>query len=209
MEKVYTTKTASQLLGVTIRTVQLWVENGSLSAWRTQGGHRRISADSLETMLKARNKNQVSDKNQASTSNQEISILIAEDDEALCLLYEAVILGWGIPIKIEIVKNGFEALISLGRNIPNILITDISMPGMDGVTMLQQIRADDKFTNVEIIVISGLDGEQIQSRGGVPKGVSVFLKPVPFALIQKKIQSIANQNFMKVVKPHIEQSNNE
>jgi CheY-like chemotaxis protein len=80
----------------------------------------------------------------------------------------------------------------------NILITDIGMPGVDGIKMLQQIRADDKLTDVEIIVISGLDGEQIQSRGGVPKGVSVFLKPVPFALIQKKIQSIANKNFMQI-----------
>ena len=187
MEKVYTTREAAKMLDVSLRTVQLWVENGSLSAWRTPGGHRRIRADSLDAMLANRG------ETEAQSTAREISVLIVEDDKALSRLYEATISGWGIPVRIEVARDGFDALIRLGRHKPDIIIADISMPGMDGIAMLQKIRADHGSNDVEIIVVTGLDSEQIQQRGGVPEGVAVFLKPAPFALIQAKIQEIANR----------------
>ncbi|MFA6921170.1 MAG: response regulator [Gallionella sp.] len=187
MEKVYTTREAAKLLDVSLRTVQLWVEGGSLSAWRTPGGHRRVSSTSLEALLSARG------AVKSAVPAREISVLIVEDDKALSRLYEVAISGWGIPVRIDLAQDGFDALIRLGRHKPDIIIADISMPGMDGITMLQKIRADTACNDVEIIVVTGVDGEQIQRKGGVPEGVSVFLKPAPFALIQAKIQEIANR----------------
>jgi excisionase family DNA binding protein len=187
VEKVYTTREAAKLLDVSLRTVQLWVEGGSLSAWRTPGGHRRVSSTSLEALLSARG------AVKSAVPAREISVLIVEDDKALSRLYEVAISGWGIPVRIDLAQDGFDALIRLGRHKPDIIIADISMPGMDGITMLQKIRADTACNDVEIIVVTGVDGEQIQRKGGVPEGVSVFLKPAPFALIQAKIQEIANR----------------
>jgi excisionase family DNA binding protein len=42
-----TTREAATLLGVSVGTVQLWVENGLLQAWKTAGGHRRVMRDSI------------------------------------------------------------------------------------------------------------------------------------------------------------------
>lgn len=42
MKDVLTTAEAAQLLGISTRTAQLWVESGQLSSWKTPGGHRRI-----------------------------------------------------------------------------------------------------------------------------------------------------------------------
>lgn len=42
-----TTAEAARSLGVSIRTIQLWVDGGVLAAWKTVGGHRRITLDSL------------------------------------------------------------------------------------------------------------------------------------------------------------------
>jgi len=47
----YTTIETAKLLGVSVRTVQLWVENGSLEAWKTAGGHRRIVASSVDDYM--------------------------------------------------------------------------------------------------------------------------------------------------------------
>lgn len=187
MEKVYTTREAAKLLGVSLRTVQLWVEGGTLSAWRTPGGHRKVSAASVDALLSARS------GAQTAIPARVISVLIVEDDKALSRLYEATISGWGVPVRIEIAQDGFDALIRLGRHKPDIIIADINMPGMDGLTMLQKIRANPSCNGIEIIVVTGLDHDQIQHKGGVPEGVSVFLKPAPFALIQSKIQEIANR----------------
>lgn len=38
-----TTREAAGLLGVSVGTVQLWVESGLLQAWKTSGGHRRVA----------------------------------------------------------------------------------------------------------------------------------------------------------------------
>lgn len=45
-----TTAEAARSLGVSIRTIQLWVDDGVLSAWKTVGGHRRITLDSLNKL---------------------------------------------------------------------------------------------------------------------------------------------------------------
>ncbi len=47
----YSTVEVSRRLGVSIQTVQRWVDSGHLKAWKTLGGHRRISAESAETLL--------------------------------------------------------------------------------------------------------------------------------------------------------------
>ena len=44
------TAEAARSLGVSIRTIQLWVDGGFLAAWKTAGGHRRILLDSVDRL---------------------------------------------------------------------------------------------------------------------------------------------------------------
>jgi excisionase family DNA binding protein len=50
--KSYSTVEIARRLGVSIQTVQRWVDAGRLKAWKTLGGHRRIDADSAEALLR-------------------------------------------------------------------------------------------------------------------------------------------------------------
>jgi excisionase family DNA binding protein len=45
---------AAKLLGLAVRSVQLMVDRGDLKAWKTPGGHRRISRESVQAWLKSR-----------------------------------------------------------------------------------------------------------------------------------------------------------
>lgn len=45
------TRQVAHMLGVTVRTVQLMVDRGDLQAWKTPGGHRRISPDSVQAWV--------------------------------------------------------------------------------------------------------------------------------------------------------------
>lgn len=51
-DKTYTTREVARMLGVTVQTVQRWVDAGHLSAWRTAGGHRRLAVDSVEAFIR-------------------------------------------------------------------------------------------------------------------------------------------------------------
>lgn len=49
---VCSTREAADMLGVSLRTIQLWVDGGVLDAWKTAGGHRRVSLDSVQRLKK-------------------------------------------------------------------------------------------------------------------------------------------------------------
>lgn len=51
MKDVLTTAKAAQLLGVSTRTAQLWVESGQLPSWKTPGGHRRIPSQAVLNLI--------------------------------------------------------------------------------------------------------------------------------------------------------------
>lgn len=51
MKDILTTADAAELLGVSIRTAQMWVESGQLPSWKTPGGHRRIPRQSVLNLI--------------------------------------------------------------------------------------------------------------------------------------------------------------
>lgn len=53
-DPVLTTREASELLGIAVSTAQLWIENGTLPAWKTPGGHRRVRLSDVSALLRER-----------------------------------------------------------------------------------------------------------------------------------------------------------
>lgn len=177
-----TTREAAQMLGVSLRTVQLWSESGLLEAWKTEGGHRRISRSSVQRLLA--DKGPVEGERQAAPAApliDRLKILVVEDDSVLLKLYKTVIASWGLPIDIIVAGNGVEGLMLVGRDAPDLMITDLSMPGMDGFQLIRSLAASSFREGMEIVVVTGLDAADIESRGGMPSDVRLFPKPVPFA----------------------------
>ncbi|WP_374276341.1 response regulator [Azonexus sp.] len=169
------TRQAALRLGVSLGTVQNMVESGALEAWKTAGGHRRIPVASVEALL-ARRRTQTPSAQEA---NSQLEILIAEDDPTLQGLYQMTIESWGLPLRIRMVANGFDGLYQVGQRIPDVLVADLMMPGLDGFEMIKRLRANPDLARMDIIVVSAIDAEEIRRRG-LPSDVTIFGKPVPF-----------------------------
>ena len=175
----YTTREAAQLLGISLRTAQLWVENGTLKAWKTEGGHRRISAESLQSLLANKDKQQT--PGQSGSDQEPLGVLVLEDDPMLLRLYKTKIQQWGLPIRLHTASNGYEALILIGRHTPDLLITDLSMPNIDGFEVIRTIMRSGFREGLDIVVVTGMDSSAIEQHGGLPEGLlAVLPKPVPF-----------------------------
>jgi excisionase family DNA binding protein len=189
-DKTLTTREASVLLGVSLRTVQLWVEAGVLNAWKTQGGHRRISADSVDKVLAERDVisnlkwNTRQHKNTALSKPNVLNVLIAEDNEVYRDLLEFYFNNLHVLVNLTFVADGFECLISLGRQIPDIIITDLNMPKISGFEMIRHLASCEIYNDVQIIALTGLTQADIDEKGGLPGRVRVFFKPFSFKQLE-------------------------
>lgn len=184
-EEYCSTREAAQRLGVSLGTVQNMVEAGKLTAWKTAGGHRRISVRAVESYLAQRAGKAVPD--------ERVKLLVAEDEPILQALYRHAVENWDMPVDLTIVGNGYEGMIEIGLSRPHLLIADLNLPGLDGFEMIRTIRAQEKLADMNIIVVSGLTPEEIESRGGLPQDVTVYGKPVPFHELRGYVQALVSQ----------------
>ena len=60
--------------------------------------------------------------------------------------------------------NGLEALDSIQRESPDLVLLDIMMPGMDGMTMLQELRDNPDTRELPVILLTALSDESRLSR---------------------------------------------
>jgi excisionase family DNA binding protein len=180
-----TTREAASILGISLRTAQLWVENGLLEAWKTEGGHRRISRQSIEKLLVRPPSREIPSATVAVPATRPpgnpLSILVVEDEAALRRVYELTMARWPMKPRVSSVSDGYEALIRIGLARPDLLISDLRMPGMDGFRMLQALRAQPELADMAVVVVTGLDPEEIINHGGIPDDIPVLPKPIPFS----------------------------
>lgn len=176
-----TTKEAAKRLAVTTRTIQLWAEAGVLPAWKTQGGHRRFNLSDVvalqKKLLTGENENQ-----------RKLKILVIEDEPDLRMLYQLNIEGWSIPVEFQAASDGYEGLLTIGAWQPDMIITDLQMPNMDGFYLLEMLCKQEDLKGLEIIVVTALTEEDIEERGGLPKGTKSYQKPIPFEIIRQHAQ---------------------
>ncbi len=177
-----TTREVAEMLNISVGTVQLWVENGMLRAWKTPGGHRRVARESVEKLLHTKmNEGSAA----ASLAWQEqvrpLRVLVVEDDAALLRLYDTTMSLWTMAPEVAVVDNGIDALLMIERVNPDLLILDLMVPGIDGFKMLEVLTKNPRYASMAIAVVSGMDGDTIKRHGGVPAGIEVLPKPVPFA----------------------------
>jgi len=202
-----TTNDVAKELDVTIRSVQLWVEQGALEGWKTPGGHRRITRASFNRFIT--DKNQLSKsqtvQNEASLTTSKISainqsqlnVVVVEDDQAMLMLYRMTIESWKLPIDVRFISNGYEAIVSISQNTPDLLMTDLKMPEMDGFAMLKALRNMDNFSLMTIVVVTGMQTHEIDDNGGIPKGIHLYGKsPVPFLEIRELIQNLVEKKMI-------------
>ncbi len=174
--EVCSTREAADRLGVSLRTVQLWSEAGLLRAWKTPGGHRRILTTSIDELLQRRTA--VTARRPSGGTYQ---VLIVEDEPDFRQLFELHLRSWEMPIHLQSVPSGFDALLQIGASKPDLLVTDLRMPGIDGFEMLRALRTSGAISELEIIVVTALTEHTIAERGGLPPGVTVLYKPLRFA----------------------------
>jgi len=114
-------------------------------------------------------------------------ILFAEDNNELRVYYKNLLSN---KYKVITAKNGTQAFEIASELIPNLIISDILMPGLDGVSLTEQIRNTPELNHIPVILLTALSDNKIEIES-MNKGANTFLtKPVEEDLLFAKIDSL-------------------
>jgi PAS domain S-box-containing protein len=101
-------------------------------------------------------------------------VLIA-DDSADMRHYIERLMRW--RYEVEVVADGAAALESIRSNKPDILITDVMMPQLDGIELVNAVRKDPELSALPIIMLSARAGEEVCARGRSGVADDYLVKP--------------------------------
>lgn len=124
-------------------------------------------------------------------------ILVVEDDNYLANAYRVKLTKAGFEVKNA--YDGDEALNLLQTFTPDIILLDIVMPKKDGFATLEEIKANEKWKNIPVIVSSNL-GQKEDRDKGLQLGATDFFIKTDFTLnsliekINNTIQTPLSQN---------------
>ena len=190
------TKEAAALLEVSQRTVQNWVDSGKIKANLTMGGHRRLSRiDVIKHLSKIRPILSEHNDNIAfpTISDQTLlRVLVVEDDYAILRLCELQFGQFNLPHKLYLATNAYQGLMMVGKSQPHLIFTDLNMPNIDGIHMINEIIRIPDMKDTRIVVVTGMEARDIDKLGVIPDGVMVLPKPIPFKTVETILYQAVN-----------------
>ncbi len=130
-------------------------------------------------------------------SNQNIFIV---DDDRVILKYLSTFFsksGW----RVESFMSSREALERLKLKQPVLVITDLDMPGMDGIELIRNIKSNEKFENIALLVMTALNENHIRFQSFKAGAIHFVNKPINPYELEAAVKSILNQ-FSKITTEH-------
>ena len=164
------------MLGMAVRSVQLMVDRGDLEAWKTPGGHRRISKTSVERWLASRQPTQ-GDGHSKSRRSSVPRVLLVEDSTHFQNLVSLLVKQQFPQVELSIADDGISGLAMVGQLQPDVLLIDILLPGIDGGTLITSLRSHDRFRHSKLVVLTSLDADQRAPYRYALDGLQVIHKP--------------------------------
>ncbi len=116
------------------------------------------------------------------------SILIIDDEEDIrdILKYNLEKDGFSV----DIASNGEDGLLKIKRNIPDLLILDVMMPGMDGIEVCEMIRSTPEFEHIIICLLTARN-EDYSQIAGLDSGADDYVsKPVKPKVLISRINAL-------------------
>ena len=136
-------------------------------------------------------------------TNRLPAILLVEDnDDFRGYLKEALTPYFEITEAVN-GKEGWQKVLSIH---PDLIISDISMPEMDGIELCKKIRADNRTKHVPVILLTALNGEEHQLMG-LETGASDYLsKPFNLDILLSKVRNllVQQETLKKTYQKHID-----
>ena len=121
-------------------------------------------------------------------STQPKKILLVDDEADILEFLSYQLKKKGFDVWAE--SNGFSALQKAYEIIPDLIITDLRMPQMDGIEMCRLLKSDDLLKNIPVLFLTADDGEYVAMLAH-KSGADFYLnKPVKPSIVMQIVDSM-------------------
>lgn len=149
---ILTTSQAAKLLGISVRTAQLLVEGGALTAWKTPGGHRRVYRADVLALTKPPNR-------AAAVSSAVVVVLAARDRLPL---YERI-LSRSNECLADLHSDVHTASFAIGSRLPAVVVVDLNEEAAERLSFLRNLAANPAAGPMRVIIVGGEDHSSMEA----------------------------------------------
>lgn len=161
-----TTGEVAKACEVSLVTVKKWIRQRKLKAFRTPGGHFRVTAEEFQRLQAA--------YGFARELEDAPRVLVVDDDPGLLEVLLSVLRDARPGLKLEAASDGYEGLLKVGTFRPQLLVLDLRMPGIDGFEVCRRIKSDPVLRTAKILAITGYPEGDARERA-LESGADAFL----------------------------------
>jgi signal transduction histidine kinase/ligand-binding sensor domain-containing protein/CheY-like chemotaxis protein/AraC-like DNA-binding protein len=131
------------------------------------------------------------ERNNSIPEHKKLIVLLIEDNDDFRLYLKNNLIPYYRIIEASDGKEGWQKTLSAH---PQVIVSDINMPGMDGITLSRKIKSDKRTSHIPIILLTALTGDAYHLKG-LQTGASDYLtKPFNFNILNVKIKNLVAQS---------------
>ena len=122
---------------------------------------------------------------------QRLKVLLVEDDDDARALYVYMLASAGY--RVNAVSNGLEALAEIHVNRPDVIVTDIIMPGLSGLDLIVAVRSNDELADLPVVAITSF-GESLREEAWAAGATDSIDKPTEIARMREVIEAAVSRS---------------
>jgi len=112
------------------------------------------------------------------------SILIVDDESANISALKSIL---GTDYVIYASSDGWDAIETADTFLPDVILLDVLMPGMDGYDIISTLKSSEKTQDIPVIFITGLDSTDAEEKGLALGAADYILKPFSSAIVKLRV----------------------
>lgn len=113
-------------------------------------------------------------------------VLVVDDDARNRHLLDAYLVADGH--RVAMAASGAAALDAVAESVPDLILCDLMMPGMDGFDLVRRLRADERTRAVPIVMVTAVDDPGSRARLAAFGATDFVTKPVDRWALQSAVQ---------------------
>ena len=89
------------------------------------------------------------------------------------------------------VASVLEAMLEVSKFRPDLLVTDLELPEINGFQMLKALKSNSALARMQVLVVTDMDAAEIAHQGGLPEGAITHGKPLAMDWLHGYVSALA------------------